>query len=518
MNKSARVEVLDTTLRDGAQMTGISFTLNDKVRIALMLDDLGVDYIEGGWPGSNPKDAEFFKVMRNYSLSHAKLAAFGMTRRNGINARDDPNLAAILDSGVDVAVLVGKSWILHVREVLRVRPEDNLDMVYDSIRYLKDHGLTVIFDAEHFYQGFKEDPDYALRVVKTAEEAGASVVVLADTNGAMMPHEIYEITGKVVKDLRVTVGVHMHNDSGCAVANTIMGVLAGVRHVQGTINGLGERTGNADLVQVIPNLVLKLGFKVLRDLNDLRKLKAISRFVYEAAGLNPNPYQPYVGDYAFSHKAGLHVDGVSKVTKAYEHVDPELVGNTRRFVVSELAGSSNILMYLRELGFDVGKDDPRLRHALEKIKELENRGYSFDLAPASAILIALREMGLFRDVLRVDYWKVVSDDDMHVAMVKVNGELGVAEGVGPVHAIDKALRSVASRLFPELNNVVLTDYRVILPGEVKNTESVVRVLMEFSDGKVKWRTVGVSTSIITASVEALVDGLNYILMIKHYVR
>ncbi len=335
----------------------------------------------------------------------------------------------------------------------------------------------------------------------------------------MPPHEIYEITGKVVKDLRVTVGVHMHNDSGCAVANTIMGVLAGVRHVQGTINGLGERTGNADLVQVIPNLVLKLGFKVLRDLNDLRKLKAISRFVYEAAGLNPNPYQPYVGDYAFSHKAGLHVDGVSKVTKAYEHVDPELVGNTRRFVVSELAGSSNILMYLRELGFDVGKDDPRLRQALEKIKELENRGYSFDLAPASAILIALREMGgLFRDVLRVDYWKVISDDDMHVAMVKVNGELGVAEGVGPVHAIDKALRSVASRLFPELNNVVLTDYRVILPGEVKNTESVVRVLMEFSDGKVKWRTVGVSTSIITASIEALVDGLNYILMIKHYVR
>ncbi len=296
-----KVEVLDTTLRDGgAQMTGVSFTLNDKVRIALMLDDLGIDYIEGGWPGSNPKDAEFFRAMRNYSLSRAKLAAFGMTRRRGINARDDPNLAAILDSGVEVAVLVGKSWILHVREVLRVSPEDNLDMVYDSVRYLKDHGLRVIFDAEHFYQGFKEDPDYALRVVKTAEEAGADTVVLADTNGAMLPHEIYEITGKVVKELRVTVGVHMHNDSGCAVANTIMGVLAGARHVQGTVNGLGERTGNADLIQVIPNLMLKLGFKVLRSTDDLRKLKVISRFVYEAAGLNPNPYQPYVGDYAFS--------------------------------------------------------------------------------------------------------------------------------------------------------------------------------------------------------------------------
>ncbi len=231
-------------------------------------------------------------------------------------------------------------------------------MVYDSIRYLRDHGLTVIFDAEHFYQGFREDPDYALRVVKTAEEAGANTVVLADTNGAMLPHEVYEITGKAVKELRVTVGVHMHNDSGCAVANTVMGVLAGARHVQGTINGLGERTGNADLVQIIPNLVLKLGFRVLRGVDDLKKLKAVSRFVYEAAGLNPNPYQPYVGDYAFSHKAGLHVDGVYKVTRAYEHIDPELVGNTRRFVVSELAGSSNILVHLKELGLNVSKDDP----------------------------------------------------------------------------------------------------------------------------------------------------------------
>lgn len=342
-------------------MTGVSFTLNDKVKIALMLDDLGVDYIEGGWPGSNPKDAEFFRIMRNYSLSHAKLAAFGMTRRKSVSAKDDPNLAAILDSGVDVAVLVGKSWILHVKEVLRVGPEDNLDMVYDSIRYLKDHGLTVIFDAEHFYQGFKDDPEYTLKVVKTAEEAGADTVVLADTNGAMLPpHEVYEITSKTVNELRTIIGVHMHNDSGCAVANTVMGVLAGARHVQGTINGLGERTGNADLVQVIPNLVLKLGFRVLRDVNDLKKLKAVSRFVYEAAGLNPNPYQPYVGDYAFSHKAGLHVDGVSKVTRAYEHVDPELVGNTRKFVVSELAGSSNILVHLKDLGINMNKDDPSL--------------------------------------------------------------------------------------------------------------------------------------------------------------
>ncbi|WP_048056954.1 citramalate synthase [Vulcanisaeta moutnovskia] len=509
------MEVLDTTLRDGSQGTGISFTLNDKVRIAMLLDELGVDYIEGGWPGSNPKDAEFFKAIKNYSLNHAKIAAFGMTKRKGVSAKDDTNLLAILNADVGVAVVVGKSWILHVREVLRVSPEDNLDMVYDNVEYLKDHGLGVIFDAEHFYQGFREDPDYALRVVKTAEEAGADVIVLADTNGAMLPMDVYEITSKVVERVRVRVGVHMHNDSGCAVANTLMGVLAGARHVQGTINGIGERTGNADLIQVLPNLVLKMGFKALKGVESLRRMREVSHFVYEAAGLQPNPYQPYVGDYAFSHKAGLHVDGVSKITKAYEHIDPELVGNARRFVVSELAGTSNLLIYLKDLGISVGKDDPRLRRALERIKAMENEGYSFDLAPASAILVVLRELGLAKDFLSVDYWKVFGEHNLNVAVVKVNGELSVAEGVGPVHAVDLAIRNVASRIYPELNSVRLTDYRVVLPGEVKSTESVVRVLMEFTDGRRVWKTMGVSTSIIAASVKALLDGLNYILIINN---
>ena len=501
-------------MRDGAQATGISFTLNDKVRIALMLDELGVDYIEGGWPASNPKDSEFFRAMRNYTLSHAKLAAFGMTRRKGVRASEDRNLTAIIDTGVDVGVIVGKSWILHVKEVLRVSPEENLDMVYESVRYLKDHGLKVIFDAEHFYQGFREDAEYALKVVKTAEEAGADVVVLADTNGAMLPMDIYEVTSRVVKEVRVRVGVHMHNDSGCAVANTVMGVLAGARHVQGTINGIGERTGNADLIQVIPNLVLKLGFKALKGVESLRRLKEVSMAVYEAAGLQPNPYQPYVGEYAFSHKAGLHVDGVSKVTRAYEHIDPELVGNVRRFVVSELSGSSNLVLYLKGLGVNVNKDDPGLRRALEIIKARENEGYSFDLAPASAILIALREMGMYTDLLKLEYWKVISEGGLSIAVVKVNGSLSVAEGVGPVHAIDLAVRNVASKIYPELNQVKLTDYRVVLPGEVKSTESVVRVLMEFTDGSNRWRTVGVSTNIIMASVQALLDGLNYALLIK----
>jgi 2-isopropylmalate synthase len=489
--------------------------LNDKVKIALLLDDLGVDYIEGGWPGSNPKDAEFFRIMKEHSLSHARLAAFGMTRRKGVNARDDPNLTAILDADVDVAVIVGKSWTLHVKEVLRVNPEENLEMVYESVRYLKDHGLSVIFDAEHFYQGFREDPEYALKVVKTAEEAGAEVVVLADTNGAMLPMDVYETTSKAVKELRVRIGVHMHNDSGCAVANTLMGVLAGARHVQGTINGIGERTGNADLIQVLPNLMLKMGFKALKNLESLRKLRAISRFVYEAAGLNPNPYQPYVGDFAFSHKAGLHVDGVSKVTRAYEHINPELVGNSRRFIVSELAGTSNLLIYLRDLGINVDKGDPKLKRALDRIKELENEGYSFDLAPASAILIALRELGLFRDYLRIDYWKVIGEDSLNIAVVKINNELSVAEGVGPVHAVDLAIRNIATRVYPELGQVKLTDYRVVLPGEVKNTESVVRVLMEFSDGKVTWKTMGLSTSTVHASTLALLDGLNYYILMRN---
>jgi 2-isopropylmalate synthase len=518
------IEVLDTTLRDGAQATGVSFTLNDKVKIALLLDDLGVDYIEGGWPGSNPKDAEFFRVMREYSLSHAKLAAFGMTRRKGVSPKDDPNLAAILSTDVKVAVIVGKSWTLHVREVLRVSLEENLEMIYDSIRYLRDHGLSVIFDAEHFYQGFLEDPEYALKVVKTAEEAGAEVVVLADTNGAMLPMDVYEITSRVVKRLRVKIGVHMHNDSGCAVANTLMGVLAGARHVQGTINGIGERTGNADLVQVIPNLVLKMGFRALKGPESLRKLRMISRFVYEAAGLSPNPYQPYVGDFAFSHKAGLHVDGVSKITKAYEHIDPEFVGNVRRFVISELAGASNLLIYLRDLGINVNKGDPGLRRALNKIKELENKGYSFALRwfllnpsthnTKSTAEAGARELGLYRNHLRVDYWRVVSEDSLNIAVVKINNELSVAEGVGPVNAVDRAIRSAVAKIYPELSEVKLTDYRVVLPGEVKNTESVVRVLMEFSDGKTTWRTVGVSTSIVQASIEALLDGLEFKLLME----
>mgnify|MGYP001772489266 FL=1 len=509
------VEVLDTTLRDGAQSANVSFTLNDKIRIALALDELGINYIEAGWPGSNPKDEEFFKEIKKYSLSNAKIAAFGSTRRKEFNAKEDPNLNAIIKADVDVAVIFGKSWILHVTDVLKIKPEDNIEIVYDSISYLKSHGLKVIFDAEHFYQGFKEDRDYALKVVKTAEEAKADVIALADTNGGSLPHEVYEITKIVTSEVKTKIGLHMHNDSGCAVANSIMGVLAGARHVQGTINGIGERTGNADLIQIIPNLALKMGFEVLKGKESLKKLREVSRLVYELAGLHPNPYQPYVGDFAFTHKAGVHADAVMKVTRAYEHIDPSLVGNSRRFVISELSGTSNLITYLENLGLKIDKKDERLKKALKRVKELENKGYSFDLAPASAVLVALQELGLYEKKIDVEYWKVINENsNLSIAVVKVNGQLEVSEGVGPVNAVDLALRKALQKVYPEIGNVRLTDYRVILPGEVKNTESVVRVTIEFTDGLMSWRTVGVSSSVIEASILALIDGLDYYLQYK----
>ncbi|MBP1357489.1 MAG: citramalate synthase [Sulfolobus sp.] len=508
------VEILDTTLRDGAQGANVSFTLNDKIRIALALDELGVDYIEGGWPGSNPKDEEFFKIIKEYTLTRAKIAAFGSTRKKDSKVYEDPNVQSILKADVSVAVIFGKSWTLHVSEVLKTTMEENLEMIYDTISYLKSHGMKVIFDAEHFYQGYKDNPDYALEVAKTAERAGADVVVLADTNGGTLPFEIFEITRNVVDKLKVKVGLHMHNDTGCAVANSIMGVKAGARHVQGTINGIGERTGNADLVQIIPSLMLKMGFNVLKGYESLKKLKQISRLVCELAGIPCNPYQPYIGDNAFTHKAGVHVDAVMKVPMAYEHIDPSLVGNERRFVISELSGTSNILTYLNSLGIKVDKRDPRVKSALDKIKELEKLGYSFDIGPASAMLIVLKELGYYNKYIDVNFWKVITEENgIALAVVKVNSRLEVSEGVGPVHAVDRAIRSALQNIFPELAKVRLTDYRVILPGEIKSTESIVRVTIEFSDGQRTWKTEGVSTNLIEASVKALVDGLDYYLQI-----
>ncbi|MEM3795133.1 MAG: citramalate synthase [Thermoprotei archaeon] len=509
--KSSRVEVLDTSLRDGSQGVGVSFSLRDKLRLAELLDSLGFDYIEGGWPGSNPKDEEFFREAKKLSLSTSRLAAFGATRKKGVRASEDKSLQAIVDSEATVGVLFGKSWLVHVEKVLGATAEENVNIVYDSVTYLKSHGLKVIFDAEHFYQGYYDNPEYALSVLRAAEEAGAGVVVLADTNGGMLPHQVFEATRTVVSKLRVRVGLHMHNDSGCAVANTLMGVVAGARHIQGTINGIGERTGNADLIQIIPAVRLKLGLDALAE-SSLTRLREVSRCVYEMLGAQPHPYQPYVGEYAFAHKAGVHADAVLKAPEAYEHIDPSLVGNSRRIVVSELSGSSNLVSYARELlGLDLSKSDERLRRALAEIKLREKEGYAYDSAPMSALLIIMKHLGLWSQRVDIDYWKVITETGSSIAVVKTNSHVEVSEGVGPVAAVDQALRRSLEKVYPELAAVRLTDYRVVIPGEAKDTKSVVRVTVEFTDGEKKWRTMGVSANVVDASVKALVDGFDYYL-------
>lgn len=489
-----------------------------------MLDDLGVDYIEGGWPHSNPKDMDFFRAMKEHGLRRAKLAAFGSTRRKGVRPDKDENLNSLVKTDAPAAVIFGKSWTLHVERVLETTWEENLAMIAESIEYLRQHGMEVVYDAEHFFQGYQEGPERALESIEAAWRAGARVVALADTNGGTPPHEVYRIVAEVKRRFpAIPLGAHMHNDIGCAVANTLMAVAAGARHVQGTINGVGERTGNADLAVVLPTLEVKMGLSVLGDAPPqakFAKLREASRAVYEALGLQPNPYQPYVGEYAFAHKGGVHADAVMKIPRAYEHVDPSLVGNRRVIVVSEAAGGASLAMRLAaELGLSVDKRDARMRAALDEIKRLEREGYSFDAAPASALLIALKRLGLHKPMFQLREWRVATGPNSSayaVVKVAVGGAELVegAEGVGPVHAADVALRRALHRAFPELSRVVLKDYRVVLPTIVKNTESVVRVTVEFSDGERVWRTVGVSANVVEASIKALIDGLDFFLQLR----
>ena len=472
---------------------------------------MGIDYIEGGWPLSNPKDASFFREIKEYNMTHSKIAAFSSTRLKGVAVENDPNLNSIIDSGAHVGVLFGKSWTLHVNHVLKVNKEENLRLIEESVEYLKSHGLEVIFDAEHFYQGFCEDASYAMDVVKTAAAAGSKTIVLCDTNGSTLPNAIYNMTKHVCDAGYSNVGVHMHNDSGCAVANSIQGLLAGATHVQGTINGIGERTGNADLVQVIPTAVLKLGLET--SIKDIKRLKELSLLFYEISGISPNPGQPFVGENAFAHKAGIHADAVIKNPLAYEHLDPLKVGNKRKIIISEVSGSGSLIPYIEKLGVRVEKRDPRVKGALSRIKELESSGCNFDIAPASAILILGEHLGLLKDKIVPDYWKVISECNMSVAVVKSGDSIETAEGDGPVDAIDKALRKAFERNYSWIKGISLVDYKVILPGKVSSTASRVRVTVELSDGKESWRTMGTSTNIIEASVSAILDGLNYYLML-----
>jgi 2-isopropylmalate synthase len=515
------VELYDTTLRDGSQGEGINFSVMDKLRIAEKLDSFGVHYIEGGWPGSNPKDIEFFAEAKRKKFKNARLAAFGATRRKGVNVQKDEQVQLLLEAGTPVITIVGKTWLLHVKEVLRTTPAENLAMIADTIRFLKSHGKFVIYDAEHSFDGYSDEPEYALDTWKSAEQAGADVIVLCDTNGGRLPSEIERVTSLACKELKTRIGIHTHDDIGLGVANALSALEAGASHVQGTVNGYGERTGNCNLTSVIPNLVLKLRKQCL-PASSLRKLKEISQFVDEIANVRHNPRLPWVGSAAFSHKGGQHVNAVQKLARSYEHIDPSKVGNTRRVLISDLSGRSNIVIKAHELGFKVDNDTPELKDILSRIKKLEHEGFEFEAAEGSLALLIRKILKHQEPPFHIDGYHVsVRRDRSHSVCqasikVQVDGvsEHTIAEGDGPVNALDQALRSALVKFYPKLKKVQLSDYKVRIIDSTSGTGARTRVLIESTDGKEEWGTVGVHDNIIEASLQALTDSIEYALMKK----
>jgi 2-isopropylmalate synthase len=516
-------DVYDTTLRDGAQQEGLSLSVVDKLAIARHLDDLGVGYIEGGWPGANPKDTEFFARARTeLDLANSTLAAFGATRRPGRKAADDPLVRALLDAQTDVVTLVAKSHLRHVELALRTTADENLEMVRDTIAFLSGEGRRVFLDAEHFFDGYATDPAYALEVLRTAAAAGAEVLALCDTNGGMLPAEIADVVHAVsqatVAGSLVRLGIHCHNDTGCAVANSLAAVDAGVAHVQGTLNGYGERTGNADLVSVVANLQLKRGRAVLPD-DRLRDATRIAHAVSEITNVPPYSRQPYVGASAFAHKAGLHASAIKVDPDLYQHADPTAVGNDMRLLVSDMAGRASIELKGRELGYELGGDPDLLQRIVGRVKELELRGYTFDAADASFELLLRSEVdGARPDYFDVESWRVITDSKpdgaaMSEATVKLTAGgrrvVATGEGNGPVNALDHALREALAPAYPELAKLELIDFRVRILDAAHGTDAVTRVLIETSDGATSWETVGVAPNIVEASWEALVDGITY---------
>lgn len=518
----SQVEIYDTTLRDGAQGEGINFSAMDKLRIAEKLDTFGVHYIEGGWPGSNPKDMEFFQQASRRKWKHAQIAAFSMTRRKGVAVEKDELMRLILEAETPVVTIVGKTWLLHVTEVLRAKPEENLAMIADTIRYLKDHGKRVIYDAEHSFDGFADEPEYALATWQAAEKAGADCIVLCETNGGRLPSEIAKTVAFAKSKLNCPIGIHTHNDCGFGVANAIAAVEAGAMQVQGTINGFGERTGNCNLISVMPALQLKMGLRCV-PAKSMAKLKELSEFVNEVANVRHDVRAPWVGTTAFAHKGGMHVHAIERVARSYEHINPEAVGNFRRVLVSDMSGRTNILMKAKELGFKLTPDAPETREITAKVKELEANGYEYEAAEASLAL-------LIRGILDHNPELLFTVDTYHVSMrrdkkesiceatvrVRVGDQVAhtVAEGDGPVNALDGALRLALVRFFPRLKHVELTDYKVRIINGTTGTAAKTRVLITSSDGKREWGTVGVSENIIEASLQALVDSLEYALLWK----
>ncbi|WP_448588703.1 citramalate synthase [Thermodesulfobium sp.] len=521
MKKNKRkIELYDTTLRDGAQREGISLTLEDKLKIVKRLDDFGIDYIEAGWPGSNPKDERFFEQAKDIKLNFSKLVAFGSTRKPNIIAKNDKNVISLLNANTDVITIFGKSWDLHVKDALKTTLEENLNMVSETISYLNSKGKSVFFDAEHFFDGFKNNKEYALAVLKRAKEAKAKRIVLADTNGGTLPDEIKNIIREVKSYLgkNVALGIHCHNDSELAVANSIAAVEEGVVQVQGTINGFGERAGNANLCSLIPILQLKMNIPLF-DEEKLKALTPLSRFIDEIANITPNDHQPFVGKSVFAHKGGVHVSAVLTNPKTYEHINPELIGNKRRVVISELSGTSNIIFKAKEMGIDLNKNRPETRKILSIIKDLENQGYQFEAAEASFEILLWKGLCTREDLFDLIYWKTTVEYNERLkelyaeAVIKliVDGKIShsVGDGNGPVNAMDKALRAALSNHFPDLEKIHLSDYRVRVLGGSSGTGAGVRVLIDHTDSLETWTTLGVSSNIIEASYRALVDGIEY---------
>ncbi|MBO6575128.1 MAG: citramalate synthase [Rhodothermales bacterium] len=512
------VEIFDTTLRDGTQGEHVSLSAADKIRIARRLDAAGIDIIEGGWPGSNPKDMEFFRRARDEAWSHARICAFGSTRRAQFAPEDDPNLQAMLAADTSVVSLFGKSWRLHATVALGVSLEENLELIRSSVAYLKACGRHVIYDAEHFFDGHADDPAYALETLAAAAEAGADVLVLCDTNGGTLPTTVQQVVTTVAGQFSQPIGIHSHNDGACAAANAIVAVQAGARHVQGTINGIGERCGNADLCSVIPGLQLKLGYDCLPG-DALGALTELSHFVDDVANLDPVDRSPYVGRSAFAHKGGIHVSAVMKDPRAYEHIEPEHVGNRRRVLVSDLSGQSNVRYKAAEFGIELD-DSTTARKAVARIKDLENLGYAFEGAEASFELLLRAARGETTDFFRLERVRVRTEmgggpehsEASAVVAVGNQREHVVAEGHGPVDAMSRALRKALMGLYPGLATVRLSDYKVRVLTPEDGTAASVRVLVEHSDGTSSWNTVGVSENIIEASWQALADGMTYSLL------
>jgi 2-isopropylmalate synthase len=521
------VEIYDTTLRDGSQLEGISLTVDDKLRIAEQLDHLGVHYIEGGWPGANPKDDEFFaRAPAELNLETSELVAFGSTRRVKGKVDEDPTLENLLKANTSTVCIVGKCWDYHVLEALRTDLDEAVAMVADSVEYLKAAGLKVFFDAEHFFDGYKHNPEFSMRVLEGAATSGADALVLCDTNGGSLPNDVEQIVGQVVDYFKVDVGVHLHDDTGCGVANALAGVRGGATQVQGTINGYGERTGNCNLSTIIPNLTLKMGVQTL-PADRIERLTAVSHHIAELVNITPNPQAAYVGSSAFAHKAGLHVSAIARRKDAYEHVDPDTVGNGTHFVVSELAGKSTLALKAEELGLEI--DGSALGSVVDRLKTLEHEGYHFEAADGSLELLMREAGGWKQDFFQLESFRVITErvpnqsGEIHTnvgsgpvateATVKlvIDGErvIATAEGNGPVNALDAALRKGIQRKYPDLSKLHLTDYKVRVIHTEQGTAAVTRVLIDSTDGDESWSTIGVSENIIEASWEALVDSIIY---------